>query len=208
MVNLIGSHLWLTSLLWASLVAQLVKIRLQCRRPQFDAWVRKICWRRDRLPIPVFWPGDFHGLYSPWGCKVSDTTEWLSLFLVKVRFPLITKNLSKTVQTEPLIQDNPECLKMVISGMKYHFLSLENWEELAEGKRPRRRKHDYWIALFGGSQPQSCRYFLTQCWKEKHVLHKPGNEPITSKYSFDVFALINGPYLMLFCIPNPKFLDF
>ena len=54
MVNLIASHLWLTSLLWASLVAQLVKIRLQCRRPQFDSWVRKICWRRDRLPTPVF----------------------------------------------------------------------------------------------------------------------------------------------------------
>ena len=27
---------------------------LQCRRPQFDSWVRKICWRRDRLPTPVF----------------------------------------------------------------------------------------------------------------------------------------------------------
>ena len=26
----------------------------QCRRPQFDSWVRKICWRRDRLPTPVF----------------------------------------------------------------------------------------------------------------------------------------------------------
>ena len=22
--------------------------------------------RRDGLPIPVFWPGEFHGLYSPW----------------------------------------------------------------------------------------------------------------------------------------------
>ena len=30
------------------------KIRLQCRRPQFDFWVSKTCWRRDRLPIPVF----------------------------------------------------------------------------------------------------------------------------------------------------------
>ena len=28
---------------------------------------------------PVFWPGEFHGLYSPWGCKDSDTTERLSL---------------------------------------------------------------------------------------------------------------------------------
>ena len=24
------------------------------RRPQFYSWVRKICWRRDRLPTPVF----------------------------------------------------------------------------------------------------------------------------------------------------------
>ena len=24
---------------------------------------------------PVFWPGEFHGLYSSRGCKVSDTTE-------------------------------------------------------------------------------------------------------------------------------------
>ena len=31
------------------------------------------------LPTPVFWPGEFHGLYSPWGHKESDTTERLSL---------------------------------------------------------------------------------------------------------------------------------
>ena len=38
-------------------------------------------WRRERLPIPVFWPGELHRLYSPWGRKESDTTEWLSLSL-------------------------------------------------------------------------------------------------------------------------------
>ena len=38
-----------------------------------------IPWRRDRLPTPVFWPGEFHGLYSPWGHKESDTTEQLPL---------------------------------------------------------------------------------------------------------------------------------
>ena len=27
---------------------------LQCRRPQFDSWLGKICWRRERLPTPVF----------------------------------------------------------------------------------------------------------------------------------------------------------
>ena len=31
------------------------------------------------LPTPVFWPGEFHGLYSPWGLKELDTTERLSL---------------------------------------------------------------------------------------------------------------------------------
>ena len=46
---------------------------------EFDPWVGKISWRRDRLPTPVFWPGEFHGLYSLWDRKESDTTEWLSL---------------------------------------------------------------------------------------------------------------------------------
>ena len=31
------------------------------------------------LPTPVFWPGEFHGLYSPGTRKESDTTERLSL---------------------------------------------------------------------------------------------------------------------------------
>ena len=60
---------------WASLVAQLVRICLQCGRPGFGPWVGKIPWRRERLPTPVFWTGEFHGLYSPWGHKELDTTE-------------------------------------------------------------------------------------------------------------------------------------
>lgn len=43
--------------------------------------------------------------------------------------------------------------------MRYHLLSPEDREDLGESSRPRRKKHDYRIALFGGSQPQSCRYF-------------------------------------------------
>ena len=43
--------------------------------PGFDPWVGKIPWRRERLPTPVFWSGEFHGLYSTWGRKESDTTE-------------------------------------------------------------------------------------------------------------------------------------
>ena len=35
----------------------------------------KITWRREKLLTPVFWPGEFHGLYSPGDHKESDTTE-------------------------------------------------------------------------------------------------------------------------------------
>ena len=36
-------------------------------------------WRRERLSTPVFWPGEFHGLYSAWGRKELGMTERLSL---------------------------------------------------------------------------------------------------------------------------------
>ena len=46
---------------------------------EFNPWVEKIPWRRERLPTPVFWPGEFHGLYSPWGHKESNRTEQILL---------------------------------------------------------------------------------------------------------------------------------
>ena len=64
------------------------RIHLQCWRPECNPWVGKIPWRGERLPTLVFWPGEFHRLYSPWGCKESDTTEWLSLSCIYI-FPLI-----------------------------------------------------------------------------------------------------------------------
>ena len=57
----------------ASLMAQLVK-NLKCGRPCFEP-IEKIPWRRERLPTPVLWPGEFQGLYSPCSHKESDTTE-------------------------------------------------------------------------------------------------------------------------------------
>ena len=41
-----------------------------------------IYWRRKWQPTPVFLPGEFHGQrslagYSLWGCRESDTTEWI-----------------------------------------------------------------------------------------------------------------------------------
>ena len=70
---------------WASLVAQLVKNLPACGRSGFNLWVEKIPWRRERLPTPVFWLGEFHGLYSPWGCIESKMTEWNFPFKRKFR---------------------------------------------------------------------------------------------------------------------------
>ena len=44
--------------------------------------LRKIPWRREQLPTPVFWPGEPHGLYSPWARKESEMTEPGSLHKV------------------------------------------------------------------------------------------------------------------------------
>ena len=64
---------------WASLVAQLVKNPPTMQ----ETWVRSLGWddplERERIPTPVFWPGEFHELYSPRGHKESDTMERLSL---------------------------------------------------------------------------------------------------------------------------------
>ena len=56
----------------ASLVAQLVKNPPAMR----DTWVQSLGWEdpleKGNVPTPVFWPGEFHVLYSPWGHKESD----------------------------------------------------------------------------------------------------------------------------------------
>ena len=70
---------------WASLLAQMVKNHLQCKRHErhgFDLCVGKVPWKREWLPTPVFWPGEFHGQrslagYSPWGHRESDMSERL-----------------------------------------------------------------------------------------------------------------------------------
>ena len=58
----------------ASRVAQLVKnLPGFLYRCGVIPWAGKIPWRREKLPTPVFWPGELHGLYSPWGRK--DRTQ-------------------------------------------------------------------------------------------------------------------------------------
>ena len=66
---------------WASLVAQLVK-NLPAMQ---ETWVQSLQVQSPEegkgYPL-MFWPGEFHGLYSPWVHKESDTTEQLSFFCI------------------------------------------------------------------------------------------------------------------------------
>ena len=92
--SILGLPLWLS---W-------LRICLQSRRPGFNSWVGKIPWRRERLPTPVYWSGEFHGLYSSWGAKsqtqlsdfhsLTQSWKWVSLEAQ------VVKNLPATLETQ------------------------------------------------------------------------------------------------------------
>ena len=67
-------HWNIFNIIQASLVAQLVKNPPAMR----ETWVWALGWeyplRRERLPTPVFWPGEFHGLKSMGSQKVGH--DW------------------------------------------------------------------------------------------------------------------------------------
>ena len=63
------------SLLWASLIAQLVKDP----PAMWETWVRSLgreeLLEKGKATHSSILAGEFHSLYSPWGCQESDTTE-------------------------------------------------------------------------------------------------------------------------------------
>ena len=61
---------------------------MQCGRPGFNPWLGKIPWRRKRLPTPVFWLGEFHGLdhgiglcswVGPLPFTIYNSMDWTNL---------------------------------------------------------------------------------------------------------------------------------
>ena len=63
-----GSVRWF-SYLWASLVALTVKNLPAVRETWVWSLGGKIPWRREKLPTPVFWLGEFHALYIVHGLQ-------------------------------------------------------------------------------------------------------------------------------------------
>ena len=44
----------------------------------------RLPWRRERLPTPVFWPGEFHGLCGPWGHKTGQ--DWETFIFSSIKY--------------------------------------------------------------------------------------------------------------------------
>ena len=65
-------------------------------------------------PTPVSWPREFHGLYSPWGHKESDTTKWLSL-------------TSLTLVLWCCFSGSPWLTRYCISILKKYYLFSPRW---------------------------------------------------------------------------------
>ena len=103
---------------------------MRCR---FNPWVRKIPWRRKWQPTPVFLPGEFHGQrslvgYSPWGCKESDTTEWLT-FTFQLSFRKCSIFISSS-QLISRIQRKWCCANSELSPSLAWKLPLSSWNVL------------------------------------------------------------------------------
>ena len=85
------------------------RIFLQRGTPGFEPWVCKIPWRSERLPTPVFCPGEIHGLYSPLGHKELDMTEKL-IYLLFIYFLIMWKASKSTNKLK--------------ASAKFHFIRL------------------------------------------------------------------------------------
>ena len=55
-----------------SIVAQLVKNPPAVQETQFESWVGKICWRKGRLPTPVFLGFPYGSAGKEFACNVGD----------------------------------------------------------------------------------------------------------------------------------------
>ena len=105
----------------ASLMLSGRRIHLQCRRQAFNSWVRKIPWGRKWQPAPVFFRRKSHGQrnlvgYSPWGCKESDTTEWL------------TTQHNKNIKSVFYKWQSQEWKNMIFFSLKLFLLHFKMWK--------------------------------------------------------------------------------
>ena len=109
---------------WTSLVAQMVK-NLPAMR---ETWVWSLGWedllKKRKATHYIFWPGEFHGLYGPWGHKELDTIERLSLSPLSLAVPSIWMLVNNHIPPKAnLIQCSEHISYSKKSQKEYHFIN-------------------------------------------------------------------------------------
>ena len=107
-------------------------------RPGFDPWVGKIPWRKERLPTPVFRPGEFHGLYSPWvqsrvlGCNLKNDRMISVLFQgkpfnIRVNQVYAPTNNAEEAEVKQFCEDLQDFLELTPQKRcPFHYRGLEH----------------------------------------------------------------------------------
>ena len=109
-------------------------------RHGFDPWVGKIPWRKERLPTPVFWSREFHGLYQ-WGLKESVRTEQLSLHFQNIllcKSQQAVENSSRDENTRPPDPEITDFLRNLYAGQEATVRTghtTTNWFQIGKGVR-------------------------------------------------------------------------
>ena len=89
----------------------------------WETWVQSLGWEdpleKGKATTPISWTGEFHGLYSLWGHKESDTTEPFSL---NIDYSAIIKH--NTLRKDLVWKGKTDCHR---SSLGLHFLYMFTW---------------------------------------------------------------------------------
>ena len=113
---------------WGTSLLKYGKDCLQCRRPRSDPWVRKIQWRKEWQPIPLFLPGETHGQRS-----------LVTLFMGSQR---VGHDRATIYHYHSLSQDHDHDPWQMLTALKEHKLIRKCREEV--GSRPQART---WVTV-------------------------------------------------------------
>ena len=81
----------------------------------FNLWVGKIPWRRERLPTPVFWPGEFHGIWSRGSQRVRHDWATFTFF-----FQVTSAQIVRYYQYHQVLQT-------VLKTFAIHAFTITGW---------------------------------------------------------------------------------
>ena len=144
----------------------------------WDTWVQSLSWEdlleKGMATFSIFLPGEFHGQrspvgYSPWGCRESDTTKWLTLSFSSMSSPSTQCNSpSEQCWSELWVQNKESPGRHRINKIlpSYGGLPLFNWENdiwslLCSDYSMKNESHEMWIS-------RAWRFYS---YEESHILN-------------------------------------